>query len=837
MLYLRSWIEEYIDLTDYSNDELKEIITMKSGEVEEITEITDYFEGKVLIGKIENTRKHPDADRLRIFDVNFGDHSIQIVSAAGNVRDGLIIPTATVGCKLPIMTILERKMRGEVSQGMCLGMSELLLETKFSTGLWELNEILSAKKISENDYLGKSICEILPEYFPKDSVIDIKYLADKISACGNHLGLAQEIAICLEKPELLTEKAKNLLNPESLLKNLKNDISNNSKPELEIDFKDQSNYSETLSLFEIKVDDEYDLPHKLATRMFLTEANMIGGFADLSNYLLKDVGHPNHFFSQEKLKSINGNKPNLELTIQKVTTQRVFTGLGQLKKTEIPAGVDILIQDENILTIPGISGGEDTKVTKEDKSILVEIANFPSQNVATSSFSLNYRSDGARIWAGGVNLSLQFLCLSRLLQILSESEGVNFKLNPNLIYINPELKKLCEISESEGFITKVEKVLKFAGNYDLKVDIDSIINRLDDQEQDRWKEKVVSKLPLLGNYDQESGTLYPEIFYGKLKNTEDVLEQVSRLIGYDQLEADYLSFNNSQSRSKEYTELNNWRSVFQDFGFQEILTRPFISESDLIHDKHDCLKVLNPYNSEFGYWRDSLFPTLLRSANQNLLDGQKNIQLFETTKVYTNGENSKIKEHAVIEAVDVSDDPVKLTSVIWKIAEKIGDTTPVISVIDHPYSKLGEGFKYTFEKAKISANLLRIHNKQKRYFGIPLNKEVWYLALDITNWKDSIEIYPKYRNQTDFPTISRSFSYLVDHNLNLNEVLKSIHEIQTNEIEVLIKPIERIYQEDWDILNINVEFISYSRSLETSEVENWEKELLNNLGAQIKPRY
>ena len=167
MLYLKSWLQDYINLNQISSDDLANLISARSGEVESFTESNDYFNQKVLIGKVQNVRQHPDADRLKVFEVNLGNNFIQIVSAAENVFEGLICPVALVGCSLPGGKVIqERQMRGEISQGMCCGKSELLLETGFSSGLWELNEILSQKNLPLESFLGKNISQVLPEYFP-----------------------------------------------------------------------------------------------------------------------------------------------------------------------------------------------------------------------------------------------------------------------------------------------------------------------------------------------------------------------------------------------------------------------------------------------------------------------------------------------------------------------------------------------------------------------------------------------------------------------------------------------------------------------------------------------
>jgi len=271
MLFLRSWLEEYINLDGISNEKLAQIITTKSSEVEEFTRISDYFDSKVVLGKIKNVEKHPTADKLKVFEVNCGKFKTKIVSAAPNVCENLLVAVALVGAKLPFLSVSSKKLRGIESVGLCLGKSELALETSFSAGLWELetdlenrqklnleklennlknnseidlgsnsqensqensdkkenklqhieqisldknvekNAKISDKNGIENQFdnlLGKSVCELFPELFPSETVFDIKVLPDKIAQIGHHLGMAIEIATVLENLDLLTAKGK-----------------------------------------------------------------------------------------------------------------------------------------------------------------------------------------------------------------------------------------------------------------------------------------------------------------------------------------------------------------------------------------------------------------------------------------------------------------------------------------------------------------------------------------------------------------------------------------------------------------------------------------------------
>jgi phenylalanyl-tRNA synthetase beta chain len=302
MIFLKEWLEDYIDLKSVDNIELEKIITSKIAEVDDVTLIDDWFYKKVVVGKIKNIRKHPEADNLNIFEIDFGGRlsEVTIVSAAENAKDGLICPVALNGCKLPFMTIAPRKLRGIESNGMCCGKSELMLETEMSSGLWSLTE---TKNIQDQD-LGKSICEVFPEIFNTYTVLDIKILPDKFSLIGSHLGLSLDMAIALENYDLLTDKAKNLLDEKLVDQNYKEKLNTMPKSDINIEVSDETpnNYVNSFDLFQINLQDtEYNLPHLIQQRMFLTGRNLVGNLTDLSNYLIADVGQPSHFFNGDKI--------------------------------------------------------------------------------------------------------------------------------------------------------------------------------------------------------------------------------------------------------------------------------------------------------------------------------------------------------------------------------------------------------------------------------------------------------------------------------------------------------------------------------------------------------
>jgi phenylalanyl-tRNA synthetase beta chain len=808
MLFLRSWLEEYIDLSEYTNKQLADIITTKSSEVEEIKVISDYFEGKVVIGQIKNVRKHSDADNLNVFDVILGDgKSVQIVSAAPNVEEDLLVPVALEGAKMPSgIAIVPRKMRGEESQGMCCGKSELMLETETSPGLWELaSEYGKAERAVK---LGQSICEAFPDYFPVETVFDIKVLPNKIGVFGSYLGMALEIAFCLENKGLLKRKASRILDPEIFLDDVRNQF--NFKPSLvdrdKVKFRDETGYTKSFSLFDMvyTATNDYFLDSELQKRMYLTGINMIGGLADVSNYLLFDVGQPTHFFSCSKIERLSGK--NINWSIRKLEKDTKFEGLGQLKNAVLPVAVRVITdENDNILAIPGISGGKSSSLDSSEKNIILEIANFEAEEVSRISFALKYRSDGSKIWAGSVNQELLFVTLLHLRELLGES----LDISPILLW-----------SAISGSGESIDEFLSQSAPTRIKIDLGYLADRLDGRGVGYWKPILEQKLHLLGNY--ENNILITEAFYSNLQTQQDVLEELMRAIGFENLEPQVLSLTSGQSFDNLFGRTFSLKETLLEYGFDEVMTRPFVDYQKLLENSK-ALKVLKPYRTTEPFLRDSLLYSLVETISLNMKEGYKEPKVFEINSVFTQAAGI-IKESKELEAVFVAEDPYFATSLaheIWKkTSRKPIEEYKAMSELN---SKIGQGVWLETNVEKDTwISLKEISNSVKKQFDIPLTKKIWSLNVTLDNWDQTIFPYKRYIDQSEYPAVKRSYSIQVQQETKWSEVELVLNNISITGISLDISPVERIKVNNKEAITVNIQFVSYDRTLTSEDVAGFE---------------
>ena len=852
MLFLRSWLEEYIDLSNYSDNQLADIFSLKSGECESVLTIKDYFDSKVLVGKIQNVRQHPDAQKLQIFDVNLGQKtSIQIVSAAPNVREGLICPVAIDGAKLPYLSVNSKKMRGEMSMGMCCGMSELSLETQYSSGLWELNDLLS------DEELGKSICVSLPKYFIEQTVFEIKYLQDRLSSCSNYLGLALEIAKCIQNPSLLKGVAKSINSGEDFFSDSISQIESSKR---QIKLQDNTNTNNIYNIFSLNLDQEFTLPHQWQTRMFLTGKNLVGGLVDLSNYMLFDFGQPNHFFSATKIQSDSWKFMKLE-------GDEKFDGLGNFKKAVLPSDLVVLKDSDNqTLIVPGITGSQNTKIDKEEKNVLIEITNFPPELIARNAFRIDYRSDAAKFFASGVESSLQLLFLVKLIAVFG-AQNISHSLLWNKGTIIDTISQwLC-----------IHKIL-ISNQPELEVNIEYIANRLDNIGTKYWKPIIIEKLKLIGNIyiEGENIKFQSNSYYSKIKDNDDLLFEISKLIGFENLSPQYLTFSADSKTLNQQDTITELKKLFTNFGVSEVITRPFLSKvnllSTLTNSDQVALEALSSQRANEPFLRDSLFSSLMQIIAKNIKLGNKNPKIFEQSKIYVHSQSKpnlfatqidggNTWETLNFSSVIVAEDPSLLTSLINNIGFRL-NLNPQITKIkfdstvqnsnstNKSKNNLGNTFCYQFSKLNTQLNtqdrtepdnlilaqidLVEISNKFKKLFDLPLNKKVWFLEFSFNLDKILFNTYNIYQDESELPIVTRSFSMQILKNTNWTQINDAINQQKSELFEIQIIPTERFPENhNFDNLNFDLIFTPNDRTLTNIEIENWCDQLFNNLSLKF----
>ncbi|MFZ2882609.1 MAG: phenylalanine--tRNA ligase subunit beta, partial [Candidatus Moraniibacteriota bacterium] len=268
MKYSYSWLKELSD-TKLSPEKVRELLTMHSLEIEGMEEKKWNFDG-VVVGKILEIKKHPNADKLQLTKIDIGNKKLDIVCGAKNIAVGDKVPVALIGTKLPNgIEIKEAEIRGEKSFGMLCALDELGLGTDHS-GIFILD---SKVKIGEpaKEYLGVE----------DDTIFEIKVLPDRAHDAMSHVGVAREISV-LENRKF-----------EYDFEGLK--LSNKKSKKLTVKIDDKKLCSRYIGAVMENVEIK-DSPGWMKQRLEASGIRPINNIVDATNYVMLELGQPLHAF-------------------------------------------------------------------------------------------------------------------------------------------------------------------------------------------------------------------------------------------------------------------------------------------------------------------------------------------------------------------------------------------------------------------------------------------------------------------------------------------------------------------------------------------------------------
>jgi len=578
-----NWLKEHVDIT-LSPHELAHVLTMAGLEVEGIEEVGQNLD-HILVSRILEVRSHPNADRLSLCQVDTGTDTVQVVCGAPNAAEGVLAPLILPGKKLPDGTRMkESRIRGELSKGMLLAEDEMGL-TDDHSGIMILPETATP---------GTPLSSLLP--FP-DWVYDISITPNRPD-CTNVLGIAREIAA-------------NTGNP---LKGLKTSINETGPPVGE--------------LSDIIVQDPDGCPRYAAAvvqnvslkpspfwmryRLFQSGVRSISNLVDVSNYVMLEVGQPLHAFDYDRL-----NEHRIE--VRRAKKGEVFTTLDGLDR-ELDSENLLICDGQKPVALAGIMGGLNSEICAETKNILVESAFFDPITVRRGSKRLGLSTEASYRFERGADIG-----------------GVISALKRTLYYIN----LLAGGVTAKGMMDNYSKPFT-APRISFRPEKANAIlgTSISKEAMKDYLEALEMAVSEDGNQDHL--TVVPPTFRVDIKREVDLVEEVARLHGFDNIPV--MSPRITPSQGTESPDLrlrDEIRPMMKAFGFSEIITYSFVSPDSvnaLTGETEGALKaftrIMNPLTVDQSVLRTSLIPGLMETARYNMLHERANLKLFEWGKVF-----------------------------------------------------------------------------------------------------------------------------------------------------------------------------------------------------------
>lgn len=581
-------LNEFVDITDLTAEEIAAALTMSGLEVEDIEKTGAAFTN-IITAKIEEISAHPNADKLHLVKVNLGGAYKTVVCGAQNIKEGQIIPYASIGSK-----VLNRKtgepyeltpavIRGIESQGMLCSQEELGL-----SNLQEEDGILILNRLFDNIELGSDLEKLLN--IKEDTILDTAPTANRGDEMSV-IGIAREICALFNK-KLNFEKVQGYDNKTAAGFNI------------EIKAQDACRYYSAAVLKNLKIKPS---PDWMQRRLEASGIRAINNIVDITNYVMLEYGQPLHAFDADKL----GNY---------ICVRRAEEG-----ETAVTLdGIERKLTNDTILCadrtkgvcIAGVFGCLNSGIDENTKNMVLEAAYFTPALNRKSARSAGYRSEASARFERGIDIETVKPALMRACDLLVK-------------YADAEFEGIKEAGSNEP--EKIEITLRF-----------SRIKKILGMEIP--SEKCVEILQnlgfeLLGRNDAAVKFKVPGFRTGDVKQEIDLIEETARIYGYDKIEPSLPSKTKSPEILKEEKLLNAVRKMFSGFGFNECITssligEPLLNRFGISYNKDEAVFVQNPQSDEHTMLRQTLAANILDTLNNNINNGQKNVWLFETGKTY-----------------------------------------------------------------------------------------------------------------------------------------------------------------------------------------------------------
>ncbi len=716
MQFSENWLRQFVNPA-IDSEALSHALTMTGLEVEEMQAVAAAF-SKVVVGEIVSAEKHPDADRLQLLCVDTGEaEPLQIVCGAPNARVGLKAPCALVGAELPGFSIKQAKVRGVESFGMMCSAKELGLSEE-SSGLLEL---------PADTRVGQDIRELLDL---DDKAITLKLTPNRCD-CLSILGVARDVAAItgadLHLPRIVEAKLGHQAQQTVTVKE-----------------------STACPLYSGRlihgVNAHAKTPDWMVRSLERSGLRSISAVVDITNYVLLELGQPMHAFDAAKLHG------NIEV---RYASPKEKLALLNEQTVELDADMLVIADDDGAIALAGIMGGASTAVSDATTDIFLECAFFSPAVIVGRARRLGFSTDSSYRFERGVDFANTLQALERatglILEICGGEAGpVTEVLNalPQRPPVKLRMNRLCSVLGIELDIAVVAEIFRKLG--------------FDFQQSDT------------------DFTVMPPSYRFDIAIEEDLVEEVARLHGYDNIpaiapRADLHMLPSSETRLHRAV----LRNTLAASGYQEIVSYSFVDESwerDLLGNDGP-IRLKNPIASDMSVMRSGLWGGLLDTLVYNLNRKQDRVRLFEIGASYAavaDGftETQRISGLAYGDAVpeqwaqderevDFYDIKADVDSLTHGAATYVAEEHPAL----HP----GQSARVMLNGEAVGW-LGKLHPKWQQHYQLP--RGVILFELDVAPLLARKLV--QYSEVGKFPPVRRDLAVVVDEKVTVQELLDTM---------------------------------------------------------------
>ena len=793
------WLKEYSDI-DVDAVKLGDILTLTGTKLETIEQKGNDIKN-VVVGKILEIEKHPDADHLVVTKVDVGDETLQIVTGANNIKVGDIVPIAKDGSELPGgVKIKKGTLRGIDSNGMMCSVGELDLDIADYPGQIE-HGIMILDKGLEKD-LGKDIVEVLQL---KEDIFDFEITPNRPD-CLSIEGIGRETAISLNKE---------FKNPRKNIDELKvEDKKEIEGLKVDIEAPDLCYRYIARIVKNVKIGPS---PEWMKRRLKACGVRSINNIVDITNYVMLEMGQPMHAFD---INSIEGK----HIIVRRAKNGEKITTLDEQER-ELDENNLVIADEKKAVAIAGVMGGLNSEIENDTETVVFESAVFYGGSVRKTAKKVGLRTEASSRFEKGLSAENALRAVNRaveLVELLGAGEVIDGKID-----VYPTKQKINKIK------LDADKINQLLGTNISKQEMIDILEKLDIKV-----ENDIATIPY---------------FRMDLEQLADIAEEVVRFYGYDKLETTLIKADTTLGiRNKEQKIEAKIKNVLVNNGLSEIYTYGFVSEKDLeqsnISDelKKYAITIQNPLSEEYKMMRPSTIPSMMQILALNANKKNQNVRLFDISRNYRNINNE-------VEQGEVPIQENILT--IGMYGENI-DFYTLKGLIENVLELSGVN-RYEIEKETANASyhpgrcanikigidtvatIGEVHPEVLENYKI--EKRAYLAEVNITKLVKYSKSNKKYQEVPKFPAVERDIAIIVNESVEVGQIEKII----TKKAKKLLESIKLFDIYRSEKLGESKKSVAYSlivrdkkKTLSDEEINSVMEaiisELENNLGAELR---
>ncbi|MDR0883166.1 MAG: phenylalanine--tRNA ligase subunit beta [Oscillospiraceae bacterium] len=783
MLVSMNWIRDFVDLDGLDLDALIHRFTLSTAEVEDVLHYGADTVG-VIAARIVSVEKHPDSRKLHLLKVDTGSAVLDVVCGAPNVRAGMTVAFAPAGSTVSGHAIGEAKIAGYASNGMCCSEAELGLSDE-DDGILDITwPVALGTPLGEFAQLTDTVFEV-----------DNKSLTNRPDLWGIY-GIAREFSALAGRPLLPIPQA-DLRAYDSL-------------PAVSIELRDPSCYR----FSSIQVENIHVAQSPLNMRVRLSRCGMrgINLLADLTNYLMLEMGQPMHAYDKRYTDSF---------VVQKFPEPFQFQNLdGQFRTIDIET-LMICRQDETPVSLAGIMGGLESEIKDDTTALCLESATFDPVAIRKSSVRLGHRTDASARYEKALDPSMTVPAIARFVYLLQQ-------IDPGALVVS----RLSDVQNYAYPSQTIQLEKRFIDRY-TGIPIDDA--------------RIVEILTALGFGVTQTGEGF-SVTVPSWRATKDVslaadlVEEITRVYGYDNFEI--------------HTTRSILRPVREDPGKTlDTLAKDFLVRRVHLHEVHsyiwcdkekfaaldlpveDNVRLLNSVNPNHEVLRNTLTPTLLTFVAENRGYASE-YGIFETGRVVKGtDERGEAAERKTLGIVLFSKDADEET-LFFRLRDIVTDLLLAVKRIAPVYTKTAvtHAWQHPANTFALSADgqtigtLGTLHPRNAK--KIDKKAAIVYAEIDMPTLAALAAAPIAYREPSKFPGISVDLSFVLGQGVFFAQIASAIAALETAALSHHELVDIFALEDGASSVTVRLHFVSPEKTLTRGEIQPVLDRLVGKLAGQ-----